>query len=386
MTSEEALEILEDRCGEHKTKAQRKLRSNPKEAVFHFSKAADLHERLADEAGSMQVADAHRSQARNMRSNARQVMEKLGRVPPSNEGQSVGREEGDSKNSGSESRTSSGSAEASSDSKYFEPAPARALDDVGGMDELKQRLIDDIKVPLQNPEYFQKQAAGIENGVLLYGPPGTGKSYLAECFAGEVGFSYASINASDIVSKYVGEAAQNINRLFEEAKQYEPCVIFLDEIDAIASDRGSGTEKTNSERQAVNELLQHMQDVQDSQRLVMAATNKPEELDEALTRSQRFNQKFHVGPPGPEARRQILEVQLDEGGRAVDYDSINWRKLVDWSEGFSAADLAKVVEDAARQSARESSEQDQLVPLEYRHLLKAMTRTEASLKYYDGCR
>ena len=386
MTSEEALEILEDRCQEHKTKAHRKLRSNPKESVFHFSKAADIHERLANEAGSGQVAEAHHSQADNMQSNARRLMEKLGRVQSSNDGRGPGRDEGDSKKTGSESRTSHGSADASTDSRYFESAPARALDDVGGMDDLKQRLTDDIKLPLQNPKYFQKQSAGIENGVLLYGPPGTGKSYLAECFAGEIGFRYASINASDVVSKYVGEAAQNINQLFEEAKQNEPCVIFLDEIDAIASDRSDGVEKTNSERQMVNELLQHMQDVQDSQVLVIAATNKPDELDEALTRSQRFNQKFHVGPPSPEARKQILKVQLDEDGREVDYDHINWQKLVDWSEGFSAADLAKVVEDAARQSARESSEQDQLVPVHYRHLLEAMKRTEASLKYYDDGR
>ena len=385
MVSEETFEILKDRCEEHEAKAQNLLQTDPRQAVYHFSKAADAREKLAAEVDSNRVETAHRSKADSLRSNAHRLMLQLGIAEES--------EVGDWKTSADreteilDDEPPSDEFEAGADVEsleFFAEPPDSDFSDVGGMAELKQRLREDVQEPLEQPEFYERQSAGIENGVLLYGPPGTGKSFLANCFAGELGHRYAEVHASDIVSKWVGEASKNVRQLFDEARACAPCVLFVDELDALATDRSSGTQKTNSERQLVNELLQQMQRIQGTEVLVMAATNKPTDLDEAITRSQRFNQLFEVGPPDADAREEILKVQLDDGHREVEWGSINWSKLVDWSQGFSAADLALVVERAARMSADESTDRGELVPVEYRHLLKNVKETEASLKHWNS--
>jgi transitional endoplasmic reticulum ATPase len=326
---------------------------------------------LAAELDSDHVALAHRSRAESMRSNAHRVVQRLDLVPES--GGSEQSEPGEDVELGE-----------SSGSEHFSAPADMDLSDVGGMDELKRRLQQDVQKPLEHPEYYERQGVGIENGILLYGPPGVGKSHLAKCFAGELGYNYAEIHASDVASKWVGEAPKNLKRLFDEARNNQPCVIFLDEIDALATGRDSGPQKTNTERQIVTELLQQMQSVQGSDILVIGGTNKPEELDGALLRSGRFNEKFRIPPPDSNARKEILRVQLDDESRSVDWDSIDWSKLVDWSQGFSAADLEHVVRKAARMSADESTDCGELVPVRHRHLLEAITRTEASLKYWNG--
>ena len=371
MASDEALELLEERCDSHRQNAQRCIDSEPRQAVYHFSKAADLHDRVATECDSEHGASAHRSQAETMRSSAHRMMQKLDLVPESK-----------SDSEQTESRRDVESADSKS-AEYFSAPADVDLSDAGGMDELKRRLRQDVQKPLEHPEYYRKQGVGIENSVLLYGPPGVGKSYIAKCFAGELGYKYAEIHASDVASKWVGEAPKNLRRLFDEARERQPCVIFLDEIDALATGRDSGPRKTNTERQVVTELLQQMQNVQGSEILVTSGTNKPEELDGALLRSGRFNEKFHIPPPVPEVRKDILRVQLEDGGRSVDWNSIDWSKLGEWSWDFSAADLEHVVRKAARMSADESTDCGELVPIQYRHLLEAITRTEASLKYWN---
>ena len=372
MASDEALELLEEQCNSHRQNARHCANSEPRQAVYHLSRAADIHERLAAELDSDHVASAHRSRAETMRSNAHRMMQRLGLIP----------ESGDS----SEQTERSEDAEPtdSSSSNHLDAPPDVDFSDVGGMDELKRQLRQDVQKPLKHPEYYERQGVGIENGILLYGPPGVGKSHLAKCFAGELGYSYAEVHASDVASKWVSEAPKNLKRLFDEARKNQPCVIFLDEIDAIATGRDGGPRKTNTERQVVTELLQQMQSVQGSKILVIGGTNKPEELDGALLRSGRFNEKFHIPPPVPEARKDILRVRLEDGGRSVDWNSIDWSKLVEWSWGFSAADLEHVVRKAARMSADESTDRGELVPIQYRHLLEAITRTEASLKYWNG--
>ena len=385
VVSEETFEILKDRCEEHEAKAQNLLQTDPRQAVYHFSKAADAREKLAAEVDSNRVETAHRSKADSLRSNAHRLMLQLGIAEES--------EVGDWKTSADretevlDDEPPSDEFEAGADVEsleFFTEPPDSDFSDVGGMAELKQRLREDVQEPLEQPEFYERQSAGIENGVLLYGPPGTGKSFLTNCFAGELGYRYAEVHASDIVSKWVGEASKNVRQLFDEARACAPCVLFVDELDALATDRSSGTQKTNSERQLVNELLQQMQRIQGTEVLVMAATNKPTDLDEAITRSQRFNQQFEVGPPDPEARKSILAVQLDEDDREVDWNSIDWPKLVEWSEGFSAADLTAAVEKAVRMSASESTERGELVPVKYIHILEAIQRTEASLKYWEN--
>lgn len=372
MASDETLELLEERCDSHRQNAQRCVESSPRRAVYHFSKAADLHDQLAGEISSDQVSSAHQSQAETMRSNAHRLMQSMGLIP-----------ERENSNRGQE-RSDSEIAPSVQDLEFFESPPSLDLSDIGGMDDLKQRLRSGVRKPLENPEFYRKQGAGIENGVLLYGPPGTGKTHLAKCFAGELGYPFAEVHANDIESKWVGEAPQNVEELFQEARSCEPCVLFIDEIDALATDRSTGPQSTKSQQQVVNKLLDAMQSVQDTEILVIAATNRLGDLDGAITRSKRFNEKFRIGPPDADAREQILKVQLDDGQREVEWDSINWSRLVDWSQGFSAADLALVVERAARMSADESTERGELVPVQYCHLLEKMKETEASLKYWNS--
>jgi SpoVK/Ycf46/Vps4 family AAA+-type ATPase len=386
MPSEEALEIIEDRAEEHEQKAESLIQDRPRQAALLYLKAANSHERLADGEHSQSVGQAHHVKAKTLRNNAEQLLEQLGMVPADTDSShdTASDETGtDSDSDRSESTDSSGRDRSTSSSQYFEDPPELDLNDVGGMTQLKEDLRKEVQEPLEHPEYYQKQAVGMENGVLFYGPPGTGKSHLAKSFAGELGFDYAEISAADITSKWVGEAPKAIQELFDEARSHEPCVLFIDEIDALASDRSDGNRKTNSGRQVVNELLTEMQEIQDSQILVIAATNKPGDLDSALTRTGRFNRKYHVGPPDANARKQILEVQLDEGEREVDWQSMDWQKLVNWSEGFSASDLEQVVKQAARESARQSRAQDRVVPVHYRHVLQTMKETEASLKHYN---
>lgn len=372
MTSDEALELLEEKCDSHRQNARHCVESNPRQAIYHFSKAAELHDQLAGEISSDQVSSAHQSQAETMRSNAHRLMQSMELIP---ERRSSNRDR---------ERADSGVGSSVEGLEFFESPPSLDLSDVGGMDDLKQRLRSGVWKPLENPEFYRKQGAGIENGVLLYGPPGTGKTYLAKCFAGELGYPFAEIHANDIESKWVGEAPQNVEELFQEARSCEPCVLFIDEIDALATDRSTGPQATKSQRQVVNKLLDAMQSVQDTEVLVIAATNRLGDLDGAITRSRRFNEKLRIDPPDAESREQVLRVQLDDGQREVDWDSINWSRLVDWSQGFSAADLALVVEQAARMSADESTDRGELVPVQYHHLLEKVKETEASLKYWNN--
>lgn len=385
MVSEETIEILEERSEEHEAKALKLLHEEPKQAIYHFSKAADARKRLSNEVVSDRIASAHLSKSNSLRSNAHRLMLQAGIADESELSDSApGLSEKETEILGDESPEHEVQVDPEVESlEFFSEPPDDDLSDVGGMEELKQRLREDVQEPLENPEFYERQSAGIENGVLLYGLPGTGKSFLANCFAGELGYRYAEVHISEVVSKWVGEASKNVSQLFEEARACAPCIVFLDELDALATDRSDGTQKTNSERQLVNELLQQMQRIQGSEVLVIAATNKPEDLDNAITRSQRFNQQFRVGAPDPEARKSILGVQLDEDDREVDWNSIDWPKLVEWSQGFSAADLTAAVEKAVRMSAAESTERGELVPVKYVHILEAIQRTEASLKYMD---
>jgi transitional endoplasmic reticulum ATPase len=264
------------------------------------------------------------------------------------------------------------------DSRYFTGPPDQDLDDVGGMEELKRKLVRDVRKPLEEPEFYEQQESGIENGVLFYGPPGTGKSWLAKCFAGELGWSFADVHASELGSKYVNEGAENVQNLFDEARDVTPAVIFLDELDAVASDRTGGPKKTSSERKMVNELLQQMEGVQGSEVLVVGATNTLGDVDKAIQRSERFTQKFFVGPPDKGSRMKILGVQLGEGSREVDWNSLEWPRLLEWTQGFSAADLTSVVRKAARFSAEESTEKGELVPVKYRHVKTGLKEVEPS--------
>jgi transitional endoplasmic reticulum ATPase len=266
------------------------------------------------------------------------------------------------------------------DSELFTDPPGRTLDDVGGMNDLKQVMQHKVIQQFEDSEFRDELGVSPTNGVLLHGPPGTGKTYISKALAGELDYPYAQVRASDLVSSYVGQTGQNVANLFDEALQMQPCVIFIDEIDSIATNRQSLQRDSQAYQNAVSEMLQGLDQVQEEDILVIASTNLLDNVDGAIRRSSRFDEKIHVPAPDQEARKEILEVHLRD---RETMDSIDTRRLAELTEEFSAADLKKVVEEAAQTAHIESVENDSLQPVSQRHLLEAVQNTEPSLKHWN---
>ncbi|GAA2788667.1 ATP-dependent zinc metalloprotease FtsH [Crossiella cryophila] len=228
--------------------------------------------------------------------------------------------------------------------------PKTTFSDVAGADEAVEELYE-IKDFLQNPGRYQALGAKIPKGVLLYGPPGTGKTLLARAVAGEAGVPFYSISGSDFVEMFVGVGASRVRDLFEQAKQNAPCIIFVDEIDAVGRHRGAGLGGGHDEReQTLNQLLVEM-DGFDSRGgiILIAATNRPDILDPALLRPGRFDRQIPVAAPDMRGRRQILHVHSK--GKPLDPD-VDMDSLAKRTVGFSGADLANVINEAALLTAR----------------------------------
>ncbi|MEV6607290.1 ATP-dependent zinc metalloprotease FtsH [Kutzneria sp. NPDC051319] len=228
--------------------------------------------------------------------------------------------------------------------------PKTTFGDVAGADEAVEEL-HEIKDFLQNPGRYQALGAKIPKGVLLYGPPGTGKTLLARAVAGEAGVPFYSISGSDFVEMFVGVGASRVRDLFEQAKQNAPCIIFVDEIDAVGRHRGAGLGGGHDEReQTLNQLLVEM-DGFDSRGgiILIAATNRPDILDPALLRPGRFDRQIPVGAPDMRGRQAILRVHAKGKPLAQDADLDGLAKR---TVGFSGADLANVINEAALLTAR----------------------------------
>ena len=188
-------------------------------------------------------------------------------------------------------------------------SPKIGFKDVAGVDEAVEEL-QEIKEFLENPKKFQALGARIPKGVLLYGPPGTGKTLLARAVAGEAGVPFFSISGSDFVEMFVGVGASRVRDLFEQAKQASPCIVFMDEIDAVGRHRGAGLGGGHDEReQTLNQLLVEMDGFELKDNIILiAATNRPDILDPALLRPGRFDRQIVVDRPDRNGRRKILEV------------------------------------------------------------------------------
>jgi cell division protease FtsH len=231
--------------------------------------------------------------------------------------------------------------------------PKTTFGDVAGADEAVEELYE-IKDFLQNPQRYQALGAKIPKGVLLYGPPGTGKTLLARAVAGEAGVPFYTISGSDFVEMFVGVGASRVRDLFEQAKQNSPCIIFVDEIDAVGRQRGAGLGGGHDEReQTLNQLLVEMDGFDARGGIILiAATNRPDILDPALLRPGRFDRQIPVGAPDMAGRRAILQVHAAGKPFApdVDFDSLAKRTV-----GMSGADLANVINEAALLTARENA-------------------------------
>ncbi len=241
-------------------------------------------------------------------------------------------------------------------------APKVTFADVAGVDEAIEEL-EEIKEFLENPRKFQQLGARIPKGVLLYGPPGTGKTLLARAVAGEAGVPFFSISGSDFVEMFVGVGASRVRDLFTQAKQNSPCIIFVDELDAVGRQRGAGFGGGNDEReQTLNQLLVEMDGFEMKDNVILiAATNRPDILDPALLRPGRFDRQVVVDRPDRDGRRQILEVHTRGKpiAKEIDLDA-----LAGQTPGFTGADLANLVNEAALLAARHGKKQIDTLELE----------------------
>ena len=229
-------------------------------------------------------------------------------------------------------------------------SPKVTFKDVAGADEAVEEL-HEIKEFLENPKKFQALGARIPKGVLLYGPPGTGKTLLARAVAGEAGVPFFSISGSDFVEMFVGVGASRVRDLFEQAKQASPCIIFMDEIDAVGRHRGAGLGGGHDEReQTLNQLLVEMDGFEMKDNIILiAATNRPDILDPALLRPGRFDRQIVVDRPDRLGRRKILEVHAR--GKPIAHE-IDLDTLAAGTPGFTGADLSNLINEAALLSAR----------------------------------
>ncbi len=237
------------------------------------------------------------------------------------------------------------------------------FEDVAGVDEAKSDL-EEIVDFLRDPQKFQRLGGRIPRGCLLVGPPGTGKTLLARAIAGEANVPFFSISGSDFVEMFVGVGASRVRDMFEQAKKNAPCIIFIDEIDAVGRSRGSGMGGGNDEReQTLNQLLVEMDGFEANEGIILiAATNRPDVLDPALLRPGRFDRQITVPNPDVIGREKILKVHMNKVPLAPDVDP---KIIARGTPGFSGADLANLVNEAALLAARRNKRIVTMVEFEY---------------------
>ncbi|MDT7888491.1 MAG: CDC48 family AAA ATPase [Desulfurococcales archaeon] len=229
-----------------------------------------------------------------------------------------------------------------------ERIPRVTWEDIGDLEEAKARLREIVELPMRHPELFRHLGIEPPKGVLLYGPPGVGKTLLAKALANEVGAYFIAINGPEIMSKFYGESEQRLREIFEEARKNAPAIIFIDEIDAIAPKREEVVGEV--EKRVVAQLLTLMDGLAERGRvIVIGATNRPDALDPALRRPGRFDREIEIPPPDKKARREILAVHT----RSVPLDDeVNLDKIAEMTHGYTGADLAALVKEAAMNALR----------------------------------
>ncbi len=251
---------------------------------------------------------------------------------------------------------------------------------VAGMDELKTQMREEVIEPLHNPEEYKRYGITIPNGMLLYGPPGCGKTFFAKHFAEEVGFNFMFVTGGTLKSKWVNATQENIAKLFKEAEENAPTIIFIDEINEIVPNRESDVHEMS--RSAVNEMLAQMDRTGEKGIFIIGATNYPHMIDPAILRAGRIEKKYYVGVPDKEGRKALFKLYLSK--RPYDF-GLNYDELADLTENYVSADIQLIVNDASRNALREKSK------ITMNLLKEAISETrpslsESELARYDSIR
>ncbi len=252
--------------------------------------------------------------------------------------------------------------------------PDVGWDEIGGLEDAKRSLREGIQLPLRHPDAFERLGIRPANGFLLYGPPGTGKTLLAKAVAREAEANFIASKSSDLLSKWYGESEQQISRLFARARQVAPTVIFIDEIDSLAPQRGGGLGEPAVTERVVNTLLAEMDGLEEQRGVVVVgATNRPTLLDPALLRPGRFDEMVYVPVPDREGRLQILKIHAR--GMPLD-DDVDLEMLADATHGYTGADLEDLTRRAGLNALRESLDAESV---SMRYFEDALKSTRASV-------
>ncbi|AMD31064.1 CDC48 family AAA ATPase [Acidilobus sp. 7A] len=222
-------------------------------------------------------------------------------------------------------------------------------EDIGDLEEAKQRIREIVELPMKHPEIFQRLGIEPPKGILIYGPPGVGKTLLAKALANEIGAYFVAINGPEIMSKFYGESEERLREVFKEAQENAPSIVFIDEIDSIAPKREEVTGEV--EKRVVAQLLTLMDGIQERGKvIVIGATNRPDDVDPALRRPGRFDREIEIRPPDKQGRLEILQVHT----RSMPLDSdVNLAEIADLTKGYTGADLAALAKEAAMAAVRE---------------------------------
>ncbi|MFB6147210.1 MAG: AAA family ATPase, partial [Halobacteriaceae archaeon] len=261
--------------------------------------------------------------------------------------------------------------------------PKVTWDDVGGLDAAKRDVKESVEWPLSGTDKFDRMGIDPPAGVLLYGPPGTGKTLMAKAVANETNANFISIRGPQLLSKWVGESEKAIRQTFRKARQVSPCVVFFDELDALAPGRGQDTGNNVSER-VVNQLLTELDGLEEMENvMVVGATNRPDIIDPALIRSGRFDRLVMIGQPDEEGREEILRIHTEETPLAAD---VSLRELAELTDGYVGSDLESVAREAAMSALRDDEGAE---TVEMRHFESAMesvrpTVTDDIMDYYEN--
>jgi transitional endoplasmic reticulum ATPase len=260
--------------------------------------------------------------------------------------------------------------------------PKITWDDVGGLDDPKQKVKEAVEWPLSSPQKFDRMGIEPPKGVLLYGPPGTGKTLMAKAVANETNANFISVRGPQLLSKWVGESEKAIRQTFRKARQVAPTVIFFDELDSLAPSRGNEVGNNVSER-VVNQLLTELDGLEEMGNvMVIGATNRPDMIDPALLRSGRFDRLVFIGEPEQEGREQILKIHTQRSPLAPD---VSLREIAEITDGYVGSDLESIAREAAMVALRENDDAEEV---EMRHFRQAMenvrpTITDEIMDYYE---